>query len=742
MKKFSLLLLLLLSTGDRLPGHGGNSPSVPEAPITGGLRVPIPGTAGMAEVLSRNPYPLLDTDEAVQLDGIVKLLEAGRQQPTDESFREELAAGQRQSFEAMASQQLLQLLEAQEELILIGGDPESNLPSRDKPLTLQPLRDALLLKLVNGVGKTSFVARPLNLSYSGDPDPVRVSADRGGTTIIYLPLDEIPIGQSDLRLEFVDAQSNTPFRWETISIVTERPGHVSLVVLDEEGQQTPVHLRLERIDGSMLWEPPGAVDLGPIMTEITGLPIYGPGRAVMHYMPGSYRGIYWLTTGAFDGALPPGEWRIVGHKGYEYAPLSQTFSIAPGERQDITIQLDRRIDMPAAGWWSGDDHVHGRLMNSDDATALLTYAMASDIHVANVLEMGNLSRTWYSQRGFGRDFRVQRGDHILVPGQEDPRAAFGHALGLNLKSLARFPDQYMLYDLVADEIHRQGGLYGHTHVGEGGLGIEKDMTLLIPRGKSDFASIMQNVLGTDRYYPFLNLGYRLTASAGSDVPYGGVVGVTRVYVYTGQDRTFDVDEWFAAFRSGRTFVTNGPMIDFRVDEQLPGSVIGIDDESILVEATVKGIEGESAPILVEVIVNGKVHHAQNGDANSSTLSLRHEIIEPHGAWIALRATGANGSQAHTTPVYAHREGFRHWRHADVPQLIEQRRETLAEISALVDAQSEAYANDQIPAMDIWNLPIAKNAEQIRERVSLVSALYDELLVQWEKEMKAGRVGGP
>jgi hypothetical protein len=484
------------------------------------------------------------------------------------------------------------------------------------------------------------------------------------------------------------------------------------------------------------------VDLGPIMTEITGLSIYGPGRAVTHYMPGSYRGIYWLVPGDFSTAIPPGEWRIAAHKGYEYAPLRETITITSGQHATIDLVMDRQLDMPAAGWWSGDDHVHSRLLHSEDADKLLAYVQASDIHVANVLEMGDQTRTWYSQRGFGPDFRVQRGTHVLVPGQEDPRAPFGHSIGLNITSKARFLDQYVFYDLAADEIRRQGGLYGHTHVGEVGLGVLYDMTLQVPRGKSDFASIMQNVLGTERYYPFLNLGYKLTASAGSDVPYGGVVGVTRLFAYLGEGAPFDVDAWFAAVKAGHTFVTNGPMLDLRINDAMPGDSIVLDGTPLRVIASARGIPRESAPTLVELVANGDVIATAKGSGLEEVVTLEAEVTEEHGAWIALRVTGANGSNAHTTPIYAAREGHRHWRFQDVPQLLAERRAMLAEMRGFVETAVQADAADTLSPLDLWNRALALHADGMRERFDLVSGLYDELEAQWRAERDGGRTIAP
>ena len=110
---------------------------------------------------------------------------------------------------------------------------------------------------------------------------------------------------------------------------------------------------------------------------------------------------------------------------------------------------------------------------------------------------------------------------------------------------------------VFDAVHAQGGLTGYAHVNSGMFHVHRDMSLNVPRQKLDFVEILQfNQLGTDLYYDFLNLGCKLTASAGSDVPWGGTIGEVRAYAYLGE-KEFTADNWFEAFGRGRTFTTSG-----------------------------------------------------------------------------------------------------------------------------------------------------------------------------------------
>ena len=66
---------------------------------------------------------------------------------------------------------------------------------------------------------------------------------------------------------------------------------------------------------------------------------------------------YAYTDGTCQGWLPRGEVIVDIARGFEYEPLRQRVTIEPGQ-QELTLTLKRWTDMNAAGWYSGDTHVH------------------------------------------------------------------------------------------------------------------------------------------------------------------------------------------------------------------------------------------------------------------------------------------------------------------------------------------------------------------------------------------------
>jgi hypothetical protein len=600
-------------------------------------------------------------------------------------------------------------------------------------IDLDPQQGTLALKVILGDGPEEFATHTVNFTGERDPAPYTVAVG-GGTTHVLLKLDEIPAGEaSTARLVFQPRGVTGQSYWWTFHFRATPQGNLRVEITDESGAPTPAMVRLTAKTTRRLWEPAGAADLRPMMNEITSLPIYGPGRGYMLYIPEPWRGTYWVMPGPLDMALPAGEWELHVWRGLEYAPVKLNLTVKPQQWTRQTLKLRRWIDMAATGWFAGDDHVHARIMSGEDADKLMAWTRASDVGVCNVLEMGDEMRTWYAQRGFGPEFRIQHGNHFIVPGQEDPRGVLGHAIGLNLTAKARDRGRYLDQRRVAEEIHRQGGLYGHTHVGAKALFVEREMALFTPDGLVDFNSILQAALNTELIYHYLNLGYKMTASAGTDTPYGGTVGSVRMYAFAGGNGKLDPDAWFKAVKNGHTFVTTGPMIDFRVGKAIPGDEIELSgDQPLQARITARGLAGKSAPKTVRLICHGKVLKEVSAAPGQETVELACEVPPGHGCWLAAHVIGEDGSEAHSTPIYLKRPGFRWWDVERVPALLEQQETVLQDIEKVV---AEAKAQAAARPMDYTLKSVVRGADTLLREVANARARYAELAAIRQREMK-------
>ena len=132
------------------------------------------------------------------------------------------------------------------------------------------------------------------------------------------------------------------------------------------------------------------------------------------------------------------------------------------------------------------------------------------------------------------------------------------------------------------------------------------------------------------------------------------MGTTRVYVH--QPNGLSWDSYLEGLRAGRSFVTNGPLLDFRLigpDGALrPGDVVAageVDFELDVYTATM--VE------TVEILVNGQVMMAEAGPGTDAVGPLttgrtfRGTLALPEGGWVAARAHGDSYPWAHTGPVW-------------------------------------------------------------------------------------------
>lgn len=233
------------------------------------------------------------------------------------------------------------------------------------------------------------------------------------------------------------------------------------------------------------------------------------------------------------------------------------------------------------------------------------------------------------------------------------------------------------------------------------------------------------------------MGIPLTASAGSDVPYGSALGDVRVYAHLG-DTPFSADAWFAAFDAGHTFVTNGVMLDLEVEGRIPGSTFTTDGaEPLTVTARAFGQPGNSAPQTLQIIALSEVREeAASTDPTLDSLTLDAKISLPYGGWVAAYAKGHDGSLAHTTPVYVHREGFRPWNYARVPALLAAREASVAEVETMTDNAVRMAEAGGIHPQDRLNQTFAANAAALREDIAEVRTAIAALREAYNREEQA------
>jgi hypothetical protein len=494
-----------------------------------------------------------------------------------------------------------------------------------------------------------------------------------------------------------------------------------------DGRVVPAYTRVPDFMEPKEWKPG---EIGPVRLTVgdwrdnqTRSSIYGERSGYPFWAePAAY-----FVSQPFSIQLPAGRWRLAVARGLEYLPVFEEFTIGPGDERTRKIDLRRWENMSAKGWYSGDDHVHFPRTQPWHDEFLLTWAQAEEVYVTSTIQQRTLQALTFSQ-GEPAGYRVQRGDYVLQSGQEDPSTAIqelGHTLALNIKQPVYDLARFHLYDVMFDGVHAQGGLTGYAHIAWAPEWYRRnprtphatwDSTLNVIQGRLDFFEVLQfRLLGLDDYYDFLSMGIKLTASAGSDMPWASSLGESRIYVQTGRPLTGD--GWFKAFKQGRTFVTNGPMLSLTANGAGPGEDVNVRaDATVRIRARAWAPPSIGSPKTLEIISQGTViRAATSANPNDDELRLDFELPARDSQWIAARVSTDNGAVAHTSPVYVLVNGRKFWDLGRMPALVKKRLEIL-------DFGQERLRDPKYTAAFA-----AGEVEALGQRIAAARRRYEDLL---------------
>ena len=596
---------------------------------------------------------------------------------------------------------------------------------------------AVLLKIALGQGPDRGWANEYSMGINKKTQPqdllIDIPVTGPGTTWALVGISDLLVAPTTLFVQLrIADKAETQF-----PLCIDRPDYGQLRVrIDstDNGTPTPAMVKLIWKTCNRPYRPSNAVSL---KEELLGLGLGGDDRP--RNLSGDAGGSFWCVPGPFTMSVPPGDWEIEIRRGMEFIPVKDAFHVSENQRVEKTYAPGRWVDLAKLGWYSGDDHVHFTIMNDNNGDKLLTWMAAEDLRMVNALKVDTADRAYYEQRGFGPEFRMEDAGHFVIPGQEAPRTPeLGHTLGLNIQRLVRDPTRYYVYDWAFKSVRAQGGLAGLAHVAHDGFSVRRSMALFLPQSDVDFVEILQfGKLGVALYYDFLNLGFKVAASAGTDVPWGGTIGDERVYVFLG-DRPFTPDAWFDALRKGNAFVTNGPALEFSVDGTLPGGEIAVKgDGKLRVQARVWGDSRCFVPTRLEIVQQGKViQEATSDKTETEELTVDFEVPAGNGFWIAARAYGSDGSAAHSNPVYVTRQPLRFWNYDAVPSLVEKQLGILNEINGII-TRAEKHIKDGGPFLSPSNpeefgkdtlglLALSEEAPELRQRIQAARKAYEEL----------------
>ena len=613
-----------------------------------------------------------------------------------------------------------------DELVLLDADGEEttlraeSIASQARPAA-QPGKGTLALNWPAGDGADGY---RLLLVDPEQGDPVELVAARG------LPLTP-SLTEDGEAVIFVEADEGERFRLRQVS--TRGGPAVDLpvrawdfgvplarvrITTRRAGAPTPVPARLEVLD--------------PV-----GHPAVVPGA--FPRFDGTHGRIYFYSPGVVEvevPALPGGEVRITATHGFAHLSASLTIPVRAGETGEAELVFEPLWDSRAAGYRSGDHHFHlnygGQVrLDPDDLESLLA---AEDLDIGTPL-MANLHHR-RNDTEFFADRRLDRLPAVLF-GQEIRSHFLGH-LGLIGIESPFWPwfwgPGYPIYEEDdrpnADALahaRRQAGVSSYMHPvsvadpfgSEAGLAaiplsIVPD-AVLGDLDSLEVACLWTSEVGTAAlWHRVLNLGVPLAASAGTDVmlDYHRTMAVGTARLYVEAPGPFRMSAYLEALSAGRSFVTTGPLLDFRLAGERPGSAVSVGRRTARWTLTL----ASTGPVeTVELIVNGAVVESFPGLAAPGARELGGELDLPEAGWVAVRAHGGkeawpamNGSVfAQTSPVW------------------------IGSVGSRDPAAARAAAGDLLRALEVAESRLAARygdlpIPRIRERFDLARARLEEI----------------
>jgi hypothetical protein len=424
---------------------------------------------------------------------------------------------------------------------------------------------------------------------------------------------------------------------------------------------------------------------------------------------------------------------LIAARGLEYHPT--LLNLRPGQSSTVEVSLRRWASMNTDGWYSADMHVHRdpkdlpRILLAED----LNFAPTITYHVTNE----------GVREPFPADSRfpvIVDETHVFTANsQEVERIAGGPGAVILLARELPIPFRgYQYFPPNASytrPAHEQGGYVGGdkafwldtpVNVALGELDfIELNCNHFLPHdvdtdlehwshwpvemgyhGDKQFALWMM-----DSYYRYLNAGFRLPLSAGSASGIRAApVGYNRVYVYLGE-RPFTYDNFLAGLEQGRSFTTNGPLIDFRID----GAVGAGSDRSLSAGDSVTvtaAVRSRTSLEHADLIVNGEVYRSYPGDGKSE-IHIEARLSPAVPTWVAIRAFERSRETivfAHTSAAYL-RIGDESVRSPDDARYL------MEQVDQLI-RYTETKAVFQLPAHRDQTLSLYREARAVYQRLAM------------------------
>jgi len=398
---------------------------------------------------------------------------------------------------------------------------------------------------------------------------------------------------------------------------------------------------------------------------------------------------YFHSKGSESIIVPKDKIKIQVSHGPEYEQIETGVDTRLDTSKPITIILKKQIPSTFGNWWSGDLHVHmnygGHYKNNPDK--LIQQAEAENLNYIFNMIVNKEQRVPDVNYFSPAPDQSSTDNVMLLHAQEFHTSLWGHLGLLNLNDHLIIPD-YSGYpktaveslfpnnSFIADRAHEQNALVGYVHPFEiseifpdQSQTLYNELPIDAALGKIDYYELIgfsDHKSSELVWYHLLNAGLRIPAGAGTDVMANyaslrGPIGLNRTYVKG--EGPLNQHTFLKKVADGKSFITNGPMIDFSVEGKTAGDSISISDKGQTLSYT--ALLRSHVPIdHFEVIWNGEVIASHSLTGTMKTADIKGSVKVKGSGWLLLRTWSEKAhtdlpdlhAYACTNPIYINGAG--------------------------------------------------------------------------------------
>jgi hypothetical protein len=419
---------------------------------------------------------------------------------------------------------------------------------------------------------------------------------------------------------------------------------------DAESRPITVHL-IDSVSGEPLFGLLRVLDEKGTRLALPGLLNRAAGISERSFGAAAYSHFssWYVVPGEAQLALPEGQYTVEAFSGLESVLARKNLRVEQGGASELTIPVEKFMDRQKAGLIAGNVHLHLQRMAMDEAEnyalavaqadaldlAFFSYlerAEADEHYISNHFTRSDLERFHDRsgvQFGYGEEYRHNFHRHD----------GYGHVMFLDLW-------KPILPASFGPDITKQGNDDGVLRTGIN-QAHEADATVLWchnTRGLEDIPNWLAGLLHGQIFfeqdgsppnhkglYSYLNIGLKVPISTGTDWFFRDMA-----MTYVLAHRPFTDKSWLTALRQGRSFMTNGPMLEFTVDGKDMGDSIALDGPATVTVAA--RAQGRVDFQQLELLHNGEVIHQVNSTDEKTFYDARidREITIPSSGWLAIR----------------------------------------------------------------------------------------------------------